>query len=291
MIPTKPAITIILNPTAKGERAKNLIRRLQEIFPEADLLATKRAGHAQDLARQAAARGDDMIIAAGGDGTINEVVNGMAGTPSALGILPVGTVNVFAMELGIPSKLEKAIEIIRTGYTTCIDLADANGRSFVQLAGVGFDAQTVQKTDRSFKNALGPLSYIVTAAQLALQKPPVLTVEAEGQKTAQGSFMLVGNGRYYGGPFQFFPEASMTDGKLDVCLFKNLSHIDLIRYFQGILSGSHTKFKDVVYFKSASIYVTSDREVPIEVDGELHGLVPVRFTVKKSALTVLVPKP
>ncbi len=289
MIPSKPAITIILNPAAKGERARHLIRRLQDLFPEADLLTTKRAGHARDLAKQAAGRGDDMIIAAGGDGTINEVVNGMAGSKSVLGLLPVGTVNVFAMELGIPSKLEKAIALIREGHIKRLDLAEANGRSFVQLAGVGFDAQTVQNTDHNFKKALGPLSYIVTAAQLASQKPPVLTVEAQGFKTSQGSFMLVGNGRYYGGPFQFFPEASMNDGLLDVCLFKNLTHIDLIRYFQGIVSGSHTRFKDVSYFKSALIRVTADREVPVEVDGELHGQVPVTFSIKKSALAVLVP--
>jgi len=290
MIPLKPAITIILNPAAKGDRAGKLIRTLQEIFPEADLLTTKRAGHAQDLARQASERGDDIIIAAGGDGTINEVVNGMRGSKSALGILPVGSVNVFAMELGIPSKIEKAIEIIRSGHVMPLDLAEANGRSFVQLAGVGFDAQTVKHTDRGFKNALGPLSYVVTAAQLASQKPPILTVEAEGQKTTECSFMLVGNGRYYGGPFQFFPEASMTDGLLDVCLFKNLTHIDLIRYFQGIISGSHIRFKDVVYFKSAKINVTANREVPVEVDGELHGEVPVTFTIKKGELNVLVPK-
>jgi diacylglycerol kinase (ATP) len=290
MIPSKPAITIILNPAAKGERARHLIARLQTLFPEADLLTTKRAGHARDLARQAAGRGDDIIIAAGGDGTINEVVNGMAGSSSTLGLLPVGTVNVFAMELGVPSRLEKAIEIIRQGVTRHLDLAEANGRFFVQLAGVGFDAQTVQNTDRQFKNALGPLSYIVTAAQLALNKAPVLTVEAQGQKTAQGSFMLVGNGRYYGGPFQFFPEADMEDGLLDICLFKNLSHLDLIRYFQGILSGSHTRFKDVTYFKSAHIQVTADSEVPVEVDGELHGQVPVIFTIKKAGLSVLVPK-
>ncbi|NJK90378.1 MAG: diacylglycerol kinase family lipid kinase [Blastochloris sp.] len=284
MIPSKPAITIILNPAAKGERAQFLIRKLQDLFPEADLLTTKRAGHACDLAKQAAARGDDIIIAAGGDGTINEVVNGMAGSRSALGLLPVGTVNVFAMELGIPSKLEKAIEIIRRGFVRHLDLPEANGRYFVQLAGVGFDAQTVQNTDRNFKNALGPLSYVVTAAQLASLKPPILTVEAEGHRTIQGSFMLVGNGRFYGGPFHFFPDAEMGDGLLDICVFKNLTHLDLIRYFQGIVSGSHTRFKDVTYLKSKRIKVSANQVVPVEVDGELHGQVPVIFTVHTSAL-------
>ncbi|MDD5261909.1 MAG: diacylglycerol kinase family lipid kinase [Methylacidiphilales bacterium] len=284
-------ICIILNPSAKGERARNLADKLRRSLPEARVLLTRYRGHAEELARQSVRAEYSKIVAAGGDGTINEVVNGIAGARGvALGILPVGTVNVFAMELGIPSRMEAALEIVTNGHTRNLDLARANNRYFVQLAGVGFDAEAVKATDLNFKKVAGPLSYLLAATQVAAQKPPLLQIRWDQGHVVEGCFMLVGNGRYYGGPFQFFPEADMQDGKLDVCVFKKRTHFDLLRYFQGIVSGTHTKFDDVAYFKARHISVTADRRVPLEVDGELAGEIPVEFSIKKQALKVLVPE-
>ncbi len=282
---------IILNPSAKGERARNLADKLRHSLPEARVLLTRYRGHAEELARQSVRAEYSKIVAAGGDGTINEVVNGIAGVSGvALGILPVGTVNVFAMELGIPSRMEAALEIISNGHARNLDMARANNRYFVQLAGVGFDAEAVKATDLNFKKVAGPLSYLLAATQVAAQKPPVLQIRWDQGHMVEGCFMLVGNGRYYGGPFQFFPEADMQDGKLDVCVFKKRTHFDLLRYFQGIVSGTHTKFDDVAYFKARHVSVTADRRVPLEVDGELAGEIPVEFSIKKQALKVLVPE-
>jgi YegS/Rv2252/BmrU family lipid kinase len=282
---------IILNPRAKGERAKRVFDRLHTLLPDAHFERTKEAGHARELARRACEEGYDVVIAAGGDGTVNEVVNGVAGFPVRLGILPIGTVNVFAMELGIPSKLELAVECILAGHAQSVDLAMANGRHFVQLAGVGLDAQTVKETDWEFKKALGPLSYVVTASQVVARQAPVLTIKRDRGGDLTGAFVLVGNGKLYGGPFEFFPDADMNDGLLDVCVFEKMSHFDLVRYFQGILLGRLKHYPDVKIFKTARLEISAEEEVPMEVDGELHGQLPALFTVSRSALRVIVPVP
>ncbi|MGF1678712.1 MAG: diacylglycerol/lipid kinase family protein [Candidatus Methylacidiphilales bacterium] len=285
----KKPLCIIFNPAAKGERSKRSLPRLHEAFREADFCETSGPGHATELAASAADE-YDTVIAAGGDGTINEVVNGMAGREAKLGVLPVGSVNVFAMELGLPMSLDRCIDVIRRGKSRAIDLAKANDRYFVQLAGVGLDAETVRDTAPHFKKSLGPLSYVMTLSQVASREAPPLEILNGHRDPVMGSFILVGNGRHYGGPFHFFPQARLDDGQLDVCVFHKLSHFDLLRYFRGILTfGTHTRFSDVTYFKTDHLEVRSTREVPFEVDGEFHGNCPVTFSVLPAALKVLVP--
>jgi diacylglycerol kinase family enzyme len=146
-------------------------------------------------------------------------------------------------------------------------------------------------TGAESKKALGPLSYLMTLTQVAGQSAPPLKISNGHEDQLEGSFVLVGNGRHYGGPFNFFPEAELDDGLLDVCVFHRLSHFDLLRYFRGILvNGGHTKFTDVTYFKSDHVEVTAPDNVPFEVDGECHGNCPVTFSVAAGALRVLVPQ-
>jgi diacylglycerol kinase (ATP) len=280
-------ILVILNPAARGERAKQAWQRIKQLR-RSRIHATTAAGDARTLARRAVDAGYRMVVAAGGDGTINEVVNGLAGADVALGILPVGTMNVFATEMGIPNNLQKAWKIIEEGRTRRIDLARANDQYFVQLAGVGLDAQVVQSTSANFKKNFGPLSYVISTAQIAARRPPRLIVEADG-KTIDGSFVLVGNGRYYAGPFAFFSDARIDDGKLDVLIFKNLGYLDIARYLGGILIGAHTGWTDVEYFQTRKASVRSDEEVPIEVDGELAGKLPATFRISSRKLRVVVP--
>jgi len=280
---------IILNPAAKGERARKLVDRLQTMLPECELQLTRSPGHAQVLAKQAVEDGFEVVVAAGGDGTLNEVVNGIAGADVALGLLPVGTINVFALELGFPTDLERAIRILRKGKIKKLDLAYANDRFFIQLAGVGLDAQIVAKTDLRLKKSWGPLSYVFTAGQIIGKQPPVLEIETAEGKQMEGSFVLIGNGRYYGGRFTFFPTANMQDGLLDVCVFQKVSYIDLFRYLHGIATNSHTTLPDVHYFKTESLRVTCAEFVPMEVDGELHGGSPALIGVERKALNVIVP--
>jgi diacylglycerol kinase (ATP) len=241
------------------------------------------------LAADAAAKGVRIVVAAGGDGTINEVVNGLAGSETALGILPVGTMNVFAAELGVPKRLRDAWRIIQSGHTRVIDLARANRHYFVQLAGVGLDAQVVKETSWTSKRAFGPLSYLFSTAQIAARKPPRLIVESD-DRVLEGCFVLIGNGRFYGGPIEFFKKARVDDGLLDVLVFKKMGHLDLARYFAHILVGKHAGLADVEYFQAKKVQVRSDEAVPVEVDGELASELPVTFRISSKKLRVAAPK-
>ncbi|MDQ6654537.1 MAG: diacylglycerol kinase family lipid kinase [Verrucomicrobiota bacterium] len=283
-------VAVILNPAARGQRAERLRARVEAIATGAVVLTTSRCGDAEALARTAVKEGFDTVVAAGGDGTVNEVVNGMAGTDSALGLLPLGTMNVFATELGLPTgDLAACWEVISAKTTRRVDLPSANGKRFVQLAGVGFDAQVVKETSQSFKRSFGPLSYLVNAAQIAARTPPQLRIESEHAVTEEGSFVLIGNGRLYGGPFPFFKQAVIDDGLFDVLVFKRLNYLEIVRYMQDVIFSSAITSPEVEYFQTTWLRVSSDGAVPVEVDGELIGNCPVEFHIRRHGLQVCAP--
>ncbi len=286
-----PSTMIILNPAARGDRAVRLEEEIARVAPEATVRTTTQAGDAARLAREAVAEGYAQVVAAGGDGTINEIVNGLAGSDTALGLLPAGTMNVFACELGLPRRLAECWEVIRAGHVREIDLPTANGHAFVQLAGVGFDAQVVQATSRQSKKSLGPLSYLISMAQVAGRKPPRLRVElGDGVPEEEGAFVLIGNGRFYGGPFSVFTGARLDDGLLDLLIFRNVGYLDIMRYMHGILfGGTHVNLRDVSYLRTPRLRVSAQEEVPVEVDGELLGTAPVEFGFHPARLRVLAP--
>jgi YegS/Rv2252/BmrU family lipid kinase len=257
---------------------------------EAFFFATARPGDAEELAPRAVSEGYLQVVAAGGDGTINEVANGIAGTEVALGLMPMGTMNVFANELGLPAHdLGRCWEIIRAERHRWVDLPEANDKYFVQLAGVGLDAQVVKETSLAFKRNLGPLSYLFSAAQIAARRPPRLLIESEDAATEEGSFVLVGNGRHYGGPFPFFKQAVIDDGLLDVLVFKQLGYIEIIKYLQNVFFAPEITTREVEYFQTRRLRVSSAEEVPVELDGELVGSCPVEFVMRSQRLKVLVP--
>lgn len=281
---------VILNPAARSDKARRLQERINELSGGIPLRLTSDVGDACRIAAEAVQAGCETIIAAGGDGTLNEVVNGIAGAPVRLGILPVGTMNVFASELGIPGgNLEQAWSVIEAGRCVDVDLPRANDTCFVQLAGVGLDAEVVRKTTPDSKKALGPLSYLLTLVQVAAHKPAPVILEAEGGRIREGAFALIGNGRLYGGPFPVFKRASLYDGLLDVLVFQNQSHWDVVRYFQAIAFGTHPELPDVEYFQTSRLKVTSAAEVPVELDGEVAGLLPCVFAVANRSLKVIAP--
>ncbi|PZR70914.1 MAG: diacylglycerol kinase [Chthoniobacterales bacterium] len=282
---------VIFNPNARGARAHRWRARVDELARGATLCATSHPGEAEVLARHAAKEGYEKIVAAGGDGTINEIVNGIAGQNVALGLLPLGTMNVFATELGLPvNDLTRCWQIIQENNIRPVDLPSANGKHFVQLAGVGLDAQAVKETSRAFKRNFGPLSYLISAAQIASRPPPLLRIESENAVTEEGSFVLVGNGRLYGGRLPFFKQATLDDGLLDVIVFKRLNYLDMIRYLQNVVFTSQITSPEVEYFQTDRLRVSSDESVPVEIDGELIGNCPVEFKIRAGGLRVLAPR-
>jgi diacylglycerol kinase (ATP) len=279
-----------MNPAARSDRANRSRARVESLAQGCIVQTTSHAGEAEILARRAVKEGFQKIVAAGGDGTINEVVNGLAGSDATLGLLPIGTVNVFAMELGLPSNnLGQCWDIIQSDSTRLVDLPSANDKYFVQLAGVGLDAQVVKETSAVLKRNFGPLSYLISAAQVATRRPPRLFLESEDTSVTEGSFVLVGNGRRYGGPFPFFKQAVIDDGLLDVIVFKQLGYLEIIKYLQDVFFSSAIRLPEVEYFQTRGLRVFSDQDVPVELDGELAGQCPVEFKMHAHTLRVLAP--
>src|ERR1035437_802789 len=287
---------VIFNPVARGEKSQRVRRFLEAKAGHSVTVApTERAGDARLLAARAVQEGFRIIVAAGGDGTINEVVNGIGTSDAALGVLPLGTVNVFAHELRIPRRIEAAWQVIQTGETRTIDLARAEAgaaaRYFVQLAGVGFDAQAVRTASWELKKRIGPLSYVWAGLKTISSKP----VDVEGSTNGsglcgRGVAVLVGNGRFYGGPFSLFPKARLDDGLLDICVFEKCGYLDVLRYGQGILRGAHLGLRGVQYFQTEQLICSAAKATAFQLDGEDAGDVPVTFSVVPRALRVVVPK-
>jgi len=282
---------IILNPAAHSDRAQRKRAEVESLAADCIVYATTGAGDAELMARRGVKEGFEKIVAAGGDGTINEVVNGLAGTNATLGLLPIGTMNVFANELGLPvHDLQLCWDIIKADNTRAVDLPKANQKFFVQLAGVGLDAQVVKETSAQLKRNFGPLSYLISAAQIAARQPPRLFIHSDDAPIKEGSFVLLGNGRLYGGPFPFFKHAVIDDGKLDVIVFKSLGYLEIIKYLQDVVFSSQIRVPEIEYFQTRRLRVESEQSVPVELDGEVVGNCPVEFTLQERSLRVLVPE-
>jgi diacylglycerol kinase (ATP) len=286
----KRKLCLIYNPAARGEKARMLNSKLRSFAQDATLFGSEKPGEARRLAAAAVQEGFETIVAAGGDGTVNEVVNGMADSAASLGILPLGTMNVFAQEMGLQAnQISKCWEFILRGETRSIDLPSANTDYFVQLAGVGLDAQALKETDRGMRRTIGPLSYLISAAEIIGRPAPNLFVSSPDRADITASFVLVGNGKYYGGPVSFFRDAKNDDGLLDVLIFKNLGYFEIARYLQELLLGTHQDEGDIEYFQTGLVQISSDQEVPVEIDGEVVLQTPIRFQISGKRLKVIVP--
>jgi len=285
-------VLVILNPAAKSDRARALKEKIKALSTRIVVRMTSATGDARAMARKGLEEGFETIVAAGGDGTVNEIASGVAGSAVRFGILPVGTMNVFAAELGIPqNNLTAAWRVIEDGFLRELDLPMANSSPFVQLAGIGLDAEVVRLTTPESKKSLGPVSYLLTLAQVAAVSPPTVVLDPVDSRRREGSFVLIGNGRLYGGPFVLFKNARPDDGFLDVLVFKNQSHWDVVRYFQAIAFGSHADLPDVEYFQTKSMNVHSSASVPVELDGELADVLPCTFGFFPHKFFVIAPPP
>ncbi len=293
-------ICVIFNPTAKGDKARRFRRHLDEIGTRGTLKLTTGPGDARNLAEQAVREGFETIVAAGGDGTVNEVLNGLGDAADGfervrLGVLPLGTVNVFARELAIPTKLTEAWRVITQGAETRIDLPSveyaskgcAARRYFAQLAGAGLDARAIELVKWDLKKKIGPLAYVL-AGLCALRETPANITVAGGNHSANGGLVLIGNGRLYGGSFRIFPKADLRDGLLEVCVFHRVNWGTLARCGGPLLLRGCLPASVAEVFQADSLELTSVGPTPVEVDGEWVGRLPARFSIARSRLRVLV---
>lgn len=264
---------VLFNPKARSQRGRRALEFLMDNAAGLALYATRSAEEAQELSAKFAEDGEPVVIAAGGDGTLNAVVKGLAGSSTALGVLPTGTMNVFARELGIPyDHLERAFEVILEGNVKEVDLFEANGTPFVQMAGFGFDAAVIEETTWESKKVLGPLAYLLSAVKVLGESPPKMVVETGDGRREEGAVVLAGNGSLYGGQIKLFHRADNQDSKLDVLIFKEAGYKLVRDSLRGLALGAIDFDQSTVsYIQAESLKVTADREVPLEVDGELVG--------------------
>lgn len=294
-------ICVIFNPAAKGEKARRFRRHLDEIAAQSALKLTTGPGEARSLATQAVAEGFDIVVAAGGDGTVNEVLNGLGDAPQGferarLGLLPLGTVNVFARELVLPRNIVKAWHTIRKGNETRIDLPKVeyrqNGavrhRYFAQMAGAGLDARAVELVSWEIKKRAGPLAYVWAGIQALAGSQSKITAKTSSDQT-QGELVLVGNGRLYGGDYRIFPNADLRDGLLDLCVFPRINWFTLARCGPSLLLRGRLPRSAVTVHQTAEFTLEASTTTPFELDGELVEHLPAKFSLERLRLRVIVP--
>jgi YegS/Rv2252/BmrU family lipid kinase len=294
-------ICVIFNPAARGEKAKQFRDHLAALSTRVMLKPTYAAGTGRALAAEAVREGFETIVAAGGDGTLNEVLNGLGDEPEGLGrtrlgVLPLGTINVFARELRLPARFEAAWKIIEQGKETLIDLPQATftkdgqpqRRYFAQLAGAGLDSRAIELVNWEQKKAIGPLAYVVAGFK-ALGEPRSQIIASGAQAGGAGELILIGNGRYYGGNFELFPKADLRDGLLDVTVFPKVNWKVLLRTGWGWLNNQLHSAAGCHTFQAKSFTLTTPGNMALELDGENVGHLPASFSVKPQVLRVLVP--
>jgi len=292
-------ICVIFNPAAKGHKARRFLDSLKKIASEAELRPTSKPGDGRPLAAAAVRDGFETIVAAGGDGTLNEVINGIGDEPAGfeqtrLGVVPLGTVNVFARELKIPFQPDEAWELIRNGREQRIDLPKAifqaggtqRQQYFAQLAGAGLDSRAIARLDLQLKNRIGKFAYIWAGVRALSEDQTRITVRSR-PFSGEAELVLVGNGRYYGGNFVLFPKAVLQDGLLDVTVFPRVNWTAAAGFFLGWATGRPDRAGGSIQFQTDSLSITCDQRLPIELEGDNVGDLPAEITICPGRLRVI----
>ncbi|MBV8774957.1 MAG: diacylglycerol kinase family lipid kinase [Deltaproteobacteria bacterium] len=291
---TRTAI-IIANPNSgflpnHPNRLHEAVDYLRRHDWQADLWFTKHQGDGKLLAQKAVEQGAGMVVAAGGDGTINEIIQGLAGSETALGVLPTGTVNVWAREIGIPLDLHDACQILVYGQTRRIDLGCVNGRYFLLMVGIGLDAEVTQMVEQKPLKRLGPLGYALAALWFGpgyTGFPVVVRFDDYAFKT-RALQVIVGNTQLYAGAFKFTWQARCDDGKLDLCIVRKRNLPGRILVLWDILRRRKNR-RWVRYSTFSSIIIETPRPIAFQIDGDPGGYTPAALTVQPRALKVVVP--
>lgn len=286
---------LIYNPTSGREemrrRLPDILQRLDEGGIETTVHATTGEGDATLAAADAARRGYDIVIAAGGDGTIYEVVNGLADQEHRpeLGVFPLGTTNDLSRALGISRQWEDYCDLVLRGQSRPIDVGRANDRYFINIAGGGSLTELTYEVPSRLKTMIGQLAYYFKGIEKMVNLSPMqLKIDAEGQGPIEGEFMifLIGNTNSVGGFEKLMPDARIDDAQLDVILLKKCNLAEFIRVVSMAQRGDHFNDPNVIYFRTPRLEVTSPNDVLLNLDGELGGRLPGVFEVLPQHLRV-----
>lgn len=287
---------MIYNPAAGQRRRRRFAAVLAELRRhglEPALQETTRRGDAERFARAARERGYDRVVVAGGDGTINEAINGLAGSAVPLALVPLGTANVLAAEIGLGGRPRDAAAAIVGGTPRPIALGrlstSSGTRRFVMMAGIGFDAQVVARVDPGLKRLTGKFAYLAASAG-QLMRGPALTfrLDIDGQ-THQAASAIIAKGHFYGGRFVACPDARLEDPSLHVCLFGQTGRWHIVRYAAALALGRLPALPDVTVLPARRIVVNGPAGEPLQVDGDSDGCLPATIDVEAEALRLVFP--
>lgn len=296
---------LIYNPVAGPRDAREglqkALRYLQTRGWDIELIQTRRPGDAERYAREAWRADIEMVISAGGDGTLGEIANGLVGSDCSVGVLPVGTGNVWAHMLGLPvwtpvyrSALLDAARVLINGEHRRIDLGKAGERYFVLWMGVGFDAQVARNVEphREIRRNLGNLTYWVAAiAESVSMRGTAATVTIDGEVIRQRVLLiLVSNAQIYGPSLQLAPQARLDDGLLDICIFEGANGFDAVRHFALLAMGRHAQSSRIQIYRGKKVVISTDTPLPLHTDGDPSGHTPIKVEVVPHALQVVVPE-
>lgn len=295
---------VILNPNAGNAEEISAVRRLLDHLPDLRVRETDHAGHARELAAEAVEEGCRLVVSAGGDGTLNEVVNGLAADFSQcrLGVLPLGTGNDFARSVGVPGDdLEAAVEALADGDSRTVDVARAcfgdAGRWFLNMSVGGFSTRVDEALDDETKRRWGSLSYARSAVEALPDLTPYATrlrlYEEDSDEPAEELelslyLLVVANARYVASGIPASPESLLDDGRLDLLAFPEMPGTRIAALIPPTLLGRHVGHELVTTRRAHRLEVEAEPPMPFNVDGEPCGETPVEFRVETRALEVVV---
>jgi len=266
-------ITLIANPISGGRKDKTeLLKIVSDYFSqngnEVTLKTTSRRGEATEFAKQSVRNSDDLVVVVGGDGTINEVASGLVGSEVAMGIIPMGSGNGLARTLRIPQNIDKACKLISEGDRVKIDTGKANGRFFVLVAGVGFDAAVGKRFDQHHKR--GAISYFyIGAKEFFLYKPEIVKLSFDDHSLEVKAFLIAAaNGQQYGNNAIIAPDAKLNDGFLDITIIHYTSAFQLIRALPKLFSGRLKRYPNADFYQAKSVRIQRSGPGVLNVDGE-----------------------
>jgi len=275
--------TFIVNPIAGKGRGRKLLqtldRTLHKHFPEPEILITQDRLHAFELAKERKEHPDRIIVAVGGDGTVNEVSNGLIGGNAMMSVIPIGSGNDFVKMFNIPTDIEKAIDKIKNGTVRnsdagSIQIGSYDGsnltRYFINGIGIGFDAAVAHQTTK-FKHLRGISLYAFSVAVILFKyKTPELLLSMNGSSMNGQHFLIaIGNGKCAGGGFYLTPEAKIDDGLLDVCYIDNVTIPQVVKIFPSVMKGKHKKHNQVHFERTDALSVVAQQEIMVHADGEV----------------------
>ncbi|MHA1536286.1 MAG: diacylglycerol/lipid kinase family protein [Alphaproteobacteria bacterium] len=289
---TQARLLVIYNPLAgrwRRQRFQQTLRALAASGCRIAVRETAASGEAARFASEAIGGGFAAIVVAGGDGTINEVAGVLAGSGETLGIIPLGTANVLAAEIGVPGQPRRIAAILAGGKRKRVRIGKIGNHRFVMMAGVGFGARTVARVAPGLKRLTGKFAYLVAAlAELIHHQPGRIDLTLDGSEFAAAS-AVIANGHYYAGRFVLAPEACLEEPALHVCLFGRSGRWNQVRYALAMVLGRLGRLPDVRIVKVISGVISGSDNEPVQADGDIIGRTPIAFALLPGSLSVLAP--